>query len=244
MRKEKKLFPCEIALLVAVMINSINLCLLVKSSFGISTLSSVPFVLSSVLSGLSFGTWTFLIQIITMIILVFIIKKFKTSYIFSFVVASFFSMFVDIVTLLMNGLPIGFWWRISYFLIGFVGLGFGAALFIKSKLPAMPFDLFVRDVSEEKNWSIRRVKIVYDLVSVGISIAVSYLFLHKIVGVGIGTIVSAFTMGIVVQFFVKILEKNYSFEPYFKVTKTIMEKGNLKDKINRYFNNIFHRNKS
>ena len=108
----------------------------------------------------------------------------------------------------------------------------------------MPFDLFVRDVSEEKNWSIRRIKIVYDLVSVGISIAVSYLFLHKIVGVGIGTIVSAFTMGIIVQFFVRVLEKDYFFEPYFKITKTIMEKGNLEDKINRYFNNIFHRNKS
>lgn len=241
MKKEKKLFPCEVALLIALIINSINICFLVKSSFGISTLSSVPLVLSSVLKGLSFGTWTFIVQVITMIILVSFTKQFKIEYIVSFAVASFFSIFVDIFSFVIIQLPNLFWWRIVYFLIGFFGLGFGAALFIKSKLPAMPFDLFVRELSETKKWSIQTIKIIYDLVSVGISIIISTLFLHRIVGVGIGTVISAFTMGFVIQFFIRVLEKYYIFKPYFKATEKMIDQTSEKGRFYRSFQKFFHK---
>lgn len=223
MTKHKKLFPCEIALIVALVINSINLCLLVKSSFGVSTLSSVPLVLSLIFSKFSLGTWTFLVQAITLGILIIIIKQGKIGYLGSFITAILFGVFVDIGNNLLSMLPTDLSYRIIYFIIGFIGLGFGAVLFMESRLPIIPFDIFVRDISKAKHIKVGYVKIVYDIICVLISVILSLIFLNKINGVGIGTIISMFLMGYVIQVFTKKITNRYEFKPYFKLTNKIIK---------------------
>ena len=52
----------ELALLVAVLINSFGVVLMLHSGAGISAISSVPFAFSEVFTRISLGTWTYLFQ--------------------------------------------------------------------------------------------------------------------------------------------------------------------------------------
>ncbi|HBM81879.1 MAG: DUF6198 family protein [Clostridiales bacterium] len=219
----KRLFPCEAALTAAILLNSLTLCLLVKSSFGISTLSSVPLALSKIFTSISLGTWTTVIQTATVLLLIFITKQPRIGYFFSFLVAIIFGFFVDIDTHMMLSWSLLLPWKICYFLIGFIGMAFGASLFIKCRLPITPFDLFVRDLSRYSGKNIKLVKTTYDFICVALTITLSLSFLHKIVGIGIGTILGMIFTGTITQFFVKKLDSYFIFVPVTKTGKFLVK---------------------
>lgn len=82
----KKYLPRELALCIVRIINSLGVCLMAKSGFGISTISSVPFVFNKVFPALSFGTWNYIFQTMLVLTLMILKKAFCFEYIFSFVV--------------------------------------------------------------------------------------------------------------------------------------------------------------
>ena len=55
----RKPFRGELALAVAVVINSFSVVLMLYSGAGISTISGVPYAFSEVLTFFSLGTWTY-----------------------------------------------------------------------------------------------------------------------------------------------------------------------------------------
>lgn len=58
-KSKSPLFHGELALLIAVLVNSFGVVLMLYSGAGISAISSVPFAFSEVLPKLSLGTWTY-----------------------------------------------------------------------------------------------------------------------------------------------------------------------------------------
>ena len=84
------LFHGEVALVIAVIINSFGVVLMLYSGAGISAISSVPFAFSEVLSFLSLGTWTYLFQALLVTSLMILRRRFVVSYLFSFVVGFVF----------------------------------------------------------------------------------------------------------------------------------------------------------
>ncbi len=212
----KKRFSSELALMIAILYNSLNLSLLVKGNFGISTLSSVPVVFSKVLTQFTLGQWTIIIQTITLIIMLLIVKKFKTGYLLSFVVALFFGYFVDIWTGLLTPLPITLGYRIVYFIIGLTGTGVGATFFVQCGLPIQPFDLFVREVSTATKTSLKKTRMIYDATSLAISLSTSLIVLRRLEAIGIGTLLSVFMTGNIMHYTSEALLKIYDFKPVTK----------------------------
>ena len=86
----------ELALLVAVCINSFGVVLMLYSGAGISAISSVPFAFSEVFPKISLGTWTYLFQGLLVLSLMIMRKKFVPSYLFSFVVGFVFGELLDV----------------------------------------------------------------------------------------------------------------------------------------------------
>lgn len=208
---EKKSFSCELALILAIVINSFSVSLISKSNFGITTLSSVPLVLSNVFTSLSFGTWNFIIQSATIFILVALTKHFKISYLLSFVVAIIFGALLDINEVMMLSWPNSFVWRVLYFIVGLLLLSIGASLFIKCKLPALPFDAFIRDMTEHLKMPVKKVKTIFDFIFVFISLALSLSMLGHIDGVGIGTIIGALFTGTITNYVCDSLDQRFTF---------------------------------
>ena len=228
--KSKRLFPCEIALTAALLLNSFNLCLLIRSSFGVSTLSSVPLVLSKILTSISLGTWTTIIQVITILLLILITRQPKVGYIFSILVSIIFGYFVDVETWILAKCPALLQWRMLYFVVGFIGIAFGASLFIKCRLPITPFDLFVRDLSRYSGKNIKIVKTTYDVICVTVTLTLSIAFLHSIVGVGAGTILGVIFTGQMTQYFVKKFDNSFYFSPVTKVGKFLVKITEIAEK--------------
>ena len=80
----------ELALLVAVLINSFGVVLMLHSGAGISAISSMPFAFSEVFTRISLGTWTYLFQGVLVLSLMILRKRFVPQYLFSFVVGFVF----------------------------------------------------------------------------------------------------------------------------------------------------------
>lgn len=91
---EKTTLRGELALIVAVIINSFGVVLMLYSGSGISAISSVPYAFSEVFPWLTLGTWTYLFQGLLVLSLMILRKRFVPIYLFSFVV----------------GFCFGFWW--------------------------------------------------------------------------------------------------------------------------------------
>lgn len=149
----------ELALLFAVIINSFGVVLMLYSGAGISAISSVPYAFSEVLPNLSLGTWTYIFQGILVLSLMFMRKQIVPSYLFSFVVGFFFGKLLDLHELWIKILPTTLSMRIVYFIISYVVICFGIALFNRCKLPITPTNLFPREVADiteisysKKNW--------------------------------------------------------------------------------------------
>lgn len=87
----------ELALLVAVLINSFGVVLMLHSGAGISAISSVPFAFSEVFTRISLGTWTYLFQGVLVLSLMILRKRFVPQYLFSFVVGFVFGELLDVL---------------------------------------------------------------------------------------------------------------------------------------------------
>ena len=186
MENEKPILRGELALIAAIVINSFSVVLMLYSGSGISAISSVPYAFSEVFTKLSLGTWTYLFQGTLVLSLMILRKKFVPSYLFSFVAG--FALWIGI---LPQTIPC----RIAYFLISYFLLSIGIALENRCQLPIIPTDLFPRELSEIIKKPYARVKITFDVLCLATTGLLTGLMLGYLDGLGIGTIVAAFTMG-------------------------------------------------
>lgn len=195
---EKPILRGEAALALATIINSFGVVLMLYSGSGISAISSVPFAFSEVFPELSLGTWTYLFQGLLVLSLMVLRKRFVPQYLFSFVVGFVFGELLDIHELWVSILPNGLFWCVLYFVISYFLISFGIALSNRCRLPIIPTDLFPRELAQIINVSYPRIKISFDVSCLAITAGMTFLFLGHLKGLGIGTILAAFTMGKVV----------------------------------------------
>ena len=201
----------ELALLIVVLINSLGVVLMLQSGSGISAISSVPYAFSLVLPKLSLGTWTYIFQGLLVVSLMILQKRFVPQYLFSFVVGFAFSEMLDVHKLWISGLPMGLGWQLLYFVVSYLLLCFGIALANRCQLPIIPTDLFPRDLSKIIGAKYSRVKISFDVICLAVTGLMTGLFLGHLDGLGIGTVLAAFTMGKVVGLIGDAMDKKVRF---------------------------------
>ena len=205
----------EAALILAIIINSIGVLLMLQSGSGISAISSVPYAFSEAFPKLSLGTWTYIFQGLLVITLMVLKKRFVPSYLFSFVAGFLFGEMMDVNELWITKLPLSIPLRIFYFVLSYIIICFGIALSNRCKLPIIPTDLFPRDLSEIINKPYARVKIAFDVTCLFVTACLTYFALGKILGLGVGTVVAAFTMGKGVAIAGSLIDKRVTFVSVF-----------------------------
>lgn len=150
----KTLFRGELALVIAVLVNSFGVVLMLYSGAGISAISSVPYAFSLAFPALTLGTWTYLL------------------------------------------------------------ICFGIALSNRCGLPIVPTDLFPRELADITKVPYPRIKIGFDVTCLAITAGMTFFFLGRLEGLGIGTIAAAFTMGKGIGLVGDLLDKHFYFENY------------------------------
>lgn len=201
----------ELALLVAVCINSFGVVLMLYSGAGISAISSVPFAFSEVFPKISLGTWTYLFQGLLVLSLMVMRKKFVPSYLFSFVVGFVFGELLDVHELWISVLPTALPFRFLYFIISYVLICVGIAISNRCKLPIIPTDLFPRELADITKAGYPKIKIGFDVACLAVTAALTFFCLGHLEGLGIGTILAAFTMGKGVGIVGTLLDRHFRF---------------------------------
>ncbi len=201
----------EAALALAVIINSFGVVLMLYSGAGISAISSVPFAFSEVLPHLSLGTWTYLFQGLLVLSLMILRKKFVPQYLFSFVVGFVFGKLLDFYELWIPLLPKGWIMQVIYFILSYLLICFGIALSNRCKLPIVPTDLFPRELSDITGAAYSKIKIIFDVSCLAVTVLLTLLFLGHLEGLGIGTILAACTMGKVIGWIGTKMDRHFSF---------------------------------
>ncbi len=207
----KRQISCEWTWLAALLINSFAITILVRSSFGISTLSSLPLVLYEIFPVLSFGMTNFLVQTVLLVAVMAITRQPKVSYLFSFLISFVFGLLIDLMGVLTAGWPHTLAFRIFLFLAGWGLISLGGAMFVLSRLPLMPFDCAVRDLAVYLHRPVRPIKTLLDLLFVTSAALLSVHFLKTLVGIGVGTLIMAGSTGTLVQFFIDLLQSHADF---------------------------------
>lgn len=211
MKKEKTIIRGEIALLLAVIINSMGVLLMLQSGSGISAISSVPYAFNQVFPKLTLGTWTYLFQGLLICTLMVLRKKFVPSYLFSFVVGFVFGELMDLHELWITRLPLTLPLRILYFVLSYVIICVGIALSNRCQLPIIPTDLFPRELSDITHIPYARIKIGFDVICLLITAIMTFFCLGRIMGLGIGTVVAAFTMGKGIALVGNVMDRHLEF---------------------------------
>ncbi len=196
--KELPVIRGELALLVVVIINSLGVVLMLHSGSGISAISSVPYAFSEVFTKLSLGTWTYIFQGALVLSLMIMRKKFVAPYLFSFVVGFAFSEMLDVHKLWVDTLPTSIPERILYFVLSYILLCIGIALSNRCGLPIIPTDLFPRELADITGIRYSRIKVSFDVICLAVTALMTGLLLGHLDGLGVGTILAAFTMGKVI----------------------------------------------
>ena len=147
-------------------------------------------------------------------------KKFVTSYLFSFAVGFVFSELLDVHELWINVLPSSLAWRIVYFIISYVLICIGIALSNRCQLPIVPTDLFPRELADITKIAYPKIKIGFDVTCLAVTAGLTFAFLGHLDGLGIGTILAAFTMGKVIGLIGKWMDRHACFVSFMTQRQT------------------------
>ncbi len=212
--KSLPVFRGELALLLAVTINSFGVVLMLFSGTGISAISSVPYAFSCVFPAVTLGTWTYIFQGLLVLALMILRKKFVPQYLFSFVVGFVFGELLDVHEMWINILPASIGWRVVYFVVSYILLCIGIALSNRCQMPIVPTDLFPRELSQITSITYPKIKISFDVICLAVTALLTGIGLGHIKGLGVGTIAAAFTMGKGVGFAGDWMDRHIAFTSF------------------------------
>ncbi|MEA4977448.1 MAG: DUF6198 family protein [Methanomassiliicoccaceae archaeon] len=215
MSSNKIKLPGEIFIVAGLFLVAFSISLMIALGFGVSTISSLPYALNLVVPGISFGAWNLIFQAVLYVMLVSITRKVKGTHMISFIMVLLFAVILDFTKMMIGAVPDEIHLRILLFGGSFLLMCFGIALMITSKMPLLIIDLFSNGLSSYYHTSFRRIKTMFDVSCLTISVAVSLAFMGDLAGIGIGTVVMAVITGTFVQAFGTFLKEHFDIQPYF-----------------------------
>lgn len=213
---KKRTIHGEVLLVIGTFLAAMGVVLMLYSGAGISAVSSVGYSLSVVFPILTQGTWTYLFQGLLVVILFIVGKRINLSYLFSFVVGFVFGLAIDLHRMWVYALPMNIPLRILYFVSGYLSIAFAVALLNRCLLPIIPTDLFSREFSKLMGVQFTKVKITLDVVCLCFSAALMLVFLKRIEGIGIGTVISALTLGRTISLIGNVMDRHVQVRLLFR----------------------------
>ncbi len=221
--KKKKIFYTEISYIIALITMAFAAAFTAKANFGMSMVVAPAYILhlkmSQIFSWFSFGVAEYCFQGLLVILTIIVMRKFKLSYLFSFVTALLYGTVLDIAIKIIAPLDSStFFLRIIWYILGTVLCSFSVSLFFHTYISPEAYELIVKEISEKWGFNINKVKTAYDCISTVLAIILSFAFFGFGVfkGVGLGTVLCAFINGFLIGRFSSLLEKMFDFKDRFK----------------------------
>ena len=180
-----------------ILINSFGIVLITKGALGTSQISSIPYVLSLQLPSISFGMFSFIMNMVYIVLQALLLRRqFKPIQLLQIVVNVVFSASIDVfMAMLAFYAPQQLFTRVLSAVAGCIVLAFGISVEVAPDLIMVPGEGIVAAISKVSGRRFGSVKVVFDVTLILIAALLSWLFFGNIVGVGVGTLLSAVSVG-------------------------------------------------
>ena len=215
---EKKKFYTEVSYILGLVIMAFGAAFTELANFGMSMIVAPAYILhlkvSESLSWFSFGVAEYCMQGVLVVLTVMIVRRFKVSYLFSFITALLYGTVLDRAIYMVSFLKSdSMWVRIVWFVVGTLLCSVAVSLFFHTYISPEAYELIVKEISSKYAININRVKTTYDCISASLAIVLSFAFfgLGVFRGVGIGTILCALINGYLIGRISAFLERKFEF---------------------------------
>ncbi len=180
-----------------ILINSFGIVLITKGALGTSQISSIPYVLSLQMPSISFGMFSFIMNMVYIVLQALLLRRqFKPIQLLQIVVNVVFSASIDVfMAMLSFYAPQQLFTRVLSAVAGCIVLAFGISVEVAPDLIMVPGEGIVAAISKVSGRRFGSVKVVFDVTLILIAALLSWLFFGNIVGVGVGTLLSAVSVG-------------------------------------------------
>ncbi|WMW65726.1 DUF6198 family protein [Nitratidesulfovibrio liaohensis] len=163
-----------------------GIALVTNARLGTTPITSVPYVLS-LLSGLSLGMLTLLVNIVFVALQMLVMREgLSRKYLVQMPVVLVFSVFIDIAMALTRFLPLdGYPLQMAAVVVGSAILGLGIAFEIVCQVA----------IAYRTRLAVGNVKTLFDCGHVVVAVGLSLLFAGTVLGLREGTVISALLVG-------------------------------------------------
>ena len=226
MNREKRVFYTELCYVLGIIILAFGAALTELSDLGVSMIIAPAYILhlkmSQVFPWFSFGVAEYVVQGALILITTLLMRRFKLSYILSFVTAIIYGAALDAAMFAVSFLPSEtLAVRIVWYVVGVLLSTFAISLIFHTYISPEAYELIVKEISGGFSLNINKVKMAYDCLSLVVAIAFSFIFfgLGTFRGIGVGTIISALFNGFLISRMTILLEKFFVFKNRFDLEK-------------------------
>lgn len=208
-------FPMgEMSFIFGMLFSATGITLQVKADLGLSMVAAPAYLFSLKISWISFGVGEYIVQGVLFLICCLWTHRFLIKNLWSFVAAIPYGWILDqMMRLLANVNPELFGEKMGLYLLGSLILASGIALLFRSYLPCQVYEMFVKCIAQYTGKPLDIVKITYDWVSLIASVILSLVFFHKIVGIGIGTVLCTLINAPLISIWGKVFDRLFDFSP-------------------------------
>ena len=181
---------------VGVLINFFGVALITKAALGTSPISSLPYVLSFRFP-VTLGQFTFVMNMFFILGQWLLLgRDFRPIQFLQIAVNALFSLTIDVSMHLLSWLnPAALPLQLAALALGCAVLGFGISIEVAPRVLMVPGEGIVQAIAKVSGWRFGTVKVNFDAALVILAVSLSLLFFHRLQGLGVGTIVSALTVG-------------------------------------------------
>ena len=200
--KQKKVLFRELCYVLGLLTLPLGAAMMERADFGLSMVIAPAYLLhlkiSQFFPAYTFGMSEYVLQAVLLAVLCVVLRKFKITFLLSFVTAVLYGFMLDLYMFLVGLLPFfGLPSQLVFYVVGLLLTALGVAFFFESYFPPEVYELFVKELTVKTGAKIQKVKTIYDCCSCLLSIGLSFAFfgLFHFEGVKLGTIVCALVNG-------------------------------------------------
>ena len=216
--KEKPVFYTELAYVFGLALIAVGVAFMEAADWGVSMVVAPAYLLYLKLSQFwpwfTFGTAEYCLQGVLLLVLILVLRRFRLSFLFSFVTAVIYGFMLDGFMALAALIPSG-WsgYHLTCYLVGLLLCAAGVSLIFHAYISPEVYELFVKEVSGKYGVSLPKFKTAYDCTSCLIGVILSFAFfgLWHFEGVKLGTVFCALVNGWTIGNFSRFYEKHWQF---------------------------------
>lgn len=199
---DQKLVKRVLIYILGVFILALGVVFSVNSKLGVSAVSSLPYVLTSV-TNLSMGTTTILVYLLLILLQVIVMRRdFRWINLTQLLVSVMFGYFIDFFLYILGDFMIPTYaGQLTMLGISILLISIGVVIYVNAGIISMPMEGLAAAVNEKilTKISFGEVKTILDTSMVGFALITSLLFLGKVQGVREGTVISAISIGLMMK---------------------------------------------